>query len=68
MSTVNLNESFGDPSPFETRVSKVIEITENPDPFQDLAENLKTQMVLHELDRYFKSNPILTIVHLLIYF
>jgi hypothetical protein len=56
MSTFNFTDSVSESGAFPFETKKTIEkIENNSDTFEDLAENLKTQMVLHELDTYFKS-------------
>ena len=58
MSTLNFSDTLNDSGnfPFDRKKTAEIKENDNADTFEDLAENLKTQMVLHELDTYFKSN------------
>jgi len=58
MSTLNSSYTLNDSGnfPFDRKKTAEIKENDNSDTFEDLAENLKTQMVLHELDTYFKSN------------
>jgi hypothetical protein len=58
MSTLNFSDTLNDSGnfPFDRKKTAEIKENDNSDTFEDLAENLKTQMVLHELDTYFKSN------------
>lgn len=57
MSTLNFSDTLNDSGnfPFDRKKTNEIKENDNSDTFEDLAENLKTQMVLHELDTYFKS-------------